>query len=246
MAHKATAHGRTRRLAVSYLAIAQSIKLLCACYHMCMSKIVLAISGSLRKDSLTTKLTKAFGKRAPEDVEFRIADISRLPIYNQDLELPEPDFLLEWKKQIQPADGILLVTPEYNRSIPPALKNALDWASRPQVPPGTGIWAGRPTAIAGVTPYALGAVGAVFHLRQVLTFLNMPAMQQPEFYLTFAGEKFDEHGELIDQNTMKHIDDFWMAFAKFIDTNSDKHSTTETDDLQSAVPLSDTRQDMPA
>lgn len=184
---------------------------------MYMSKVVLAVSGSLRKGSFSTKLVHAFGERAPEDIDFRVADISKLPIYNQDDELPEPDFLLEWKEQIKPADGILLVTSEYNRSIPPALKNALDWASRPQVAPGTGIWAGRATAIAGVSPYSLGAVAAVFHLRQVLTFLNMPPMQQPEFYLTFAGDKFDEEGKLIDRTTMEHIDGFWTAFTKFID-----------------------------
>ena len=187
-----------------------------------MSKVVLAISGSLRKDSLTTKLTKTFGELAPEGIEFRLADISRLPLYNQDLELPEPDFLLEFKEQIKPADGILLVTPEYNRSIPPVLKNALDWASRPQVRPGTGVWANRATALAGCSPYGLGAVNAVFHLRQVLTFLNMPVMQQPEFYLSFAADKFDSNGKLTDQVTIEHINGFWTAFNKFIDQNSSR------------------------
>lgn len=184
---------------------------------MHMKKIVLAFSGSLRKESFSMKLVKAFGDQAPEDIDFRIADISKLPIYNQDDELPEPDFLLELKAQIKPADGILLVTPEYNRSIPPVLKNALDWVSRPQVMPGTGPWAGKATAIAGISPHALGAVSAVFHLRQVLTFLNMPVMQQPEFYLTFAGEKFDNKGKLIDQNTKDHIDKFWSAYSVFIE-----------------------------
>lgn len=182
-----------------------------------MGKIVLAISGSLRKDSISTKLMKAFGEQAPRDVDFRIADISKLPVYNQDDELPEPDFLLELKAQIKPAHGILLVTPEYNRSIPPALKNALDWVSRPHVPPGKGPWAGKATAIAGVSPFALGAVSAVFHLRQVLTFLNMPPLQQPEFYLTFAGEKFDEQGKLTDKSTQEHIDHLWTAFVPFIE-----------------------------
>ena len=185
-----------------------------------MKKIVLAFSGSLRKESLSTKLVEAFGKRSPREIEFRVADISKLPIYNQDDELPEPDFLLELKAQIKRAEGILLVTPEYNRSIPPVLKNALDWVSRPQVRPGTGPWAGKATAIAGVSPYALGAVSAVFHLRQVLTFLNIPTMQQPEFYLTFAGEKFDAQGKLIDQNTKDHIDRFWTAFVQFIERNT--------------------------
>ncbi len=182
-----------------------------------MNRIILAISGSLRKESITMKLLKAFGERAPEGIEFRIADISELPIFNQDLELPEPDFLLKFKEQIKPADAILLVTPEYNRSIPPVLKNALDWASRPQARPGHGIWGGKPAAIAGVSPYSLGAFGAVHHLRQVLTYLNMPTMQQPEFYLSQTAEKFNEEGKLIDEVTIKHIDDFWTEFISFID-----------------------------
>lgn len=185
-----------------------------------MSKIVLAFSGSLRKESFSTKLLNAFGERVPEDIEFRVADISKLPIYNQDDEIPEPDFLLALKAQIKPASGILLVTPEYNRSIPPLLKNALDWVSRPQVRPGTGPWAGKAAAIAGVSPYSLGAVSAVFHLRQVLTFLNMPAMQQPEFYLTFAADKFDQAGRLTDSVTAEHIDSFWRAFSDFIDRSA--------------------------
>lgn len=182
--------------------------------------IVLAFSGSLRRESFSAKLVRAFGELAPEDIDFRVADISHLPIYNQDDELPEPDFLLELKAQVKPADGILLVTPEYNRSIPPLLKNALDWVSRPQYPPGHGPWAGKAAAIAGVSPYALGAFGAVHHLRQVLTFLNMPAMQQPEFYLTFAGEKFDESGKLTDQSTIDHINNFWQAFVAWIIKNN--------------------------
>lgn len=182
-----------------------------------MKKIVLAFSGSLRKESFSTKLVKAFGEQAPEGVVLRIADISRLPIYNQDDELPEPDFLLDLKAQVKPAHGILLITPEYNRSIPPVLKNALDWVSRPQAPVGAGPWAGKAAAVAGVSPYSFGAVNAVFHLRQVLTFLNMPTMQQPEFYLTFAGDKFDDHGKLTDRATKEHIDGFWAAFVPFME-----------------------------
>jgi len=165
------------------------------------------------------KLLKAFGERAPGGVDFRVADISRLPLYNQDDELPEPDFLLELKAQIRPAHGVLLVTPEYNRSIPPVLKNALDWVSRPQAPVGAGPWAGKAAGIAGVSPHALGAVSAVFHLRQVLTFLNMPTMQQPEFYLAFAGDKFDGQGKLTDQSTKDHIDKFWAAYIPFLELN---------------------------
>ena len=196
-----------------------------------MKKIVLAFSGSLRKESFGTKLVRAFGEQAPEDVDFRIADISKLPIYNQDDELPEPDFLLELKAQVKPAHGILLVTPEYNRSIPPVLKNALDWVSRPQAPVGGGPWADKVAAIAGMSPHSLGAVNAVFHLRQVLTFLNMPTMQQPEFYLTFAADRFDGQGKLIDQTTKEHIDRFWAAFVPFIEHNTLVAHTAATEQV---------------
>lgn len=182
-----------------------------------MGKIVLALSGSLRKESLSTKLLHAFEARKPSGIDFVTADLSSLPIYNQDNELPEPDFLTKYKQQIIPADGVLLVTPEYNRSIPPVLKNALDWASRPQAPVGHGTWGGKPAAIAGCSPYSLGAFAAVHHLRQVLTFLNMPTMQQPEFYLSFAGGKFDENGNLADEVTAQHIERFWLAFVDFMD-----------------------------
>ncbi len=182
-----------------------------------MNKIVLGFSGSLRKDALSLKLLNAFAKSAPKNIDFRLADISKLPIYNQDLELPEPEYLLDLKEQLKPADGVLFVTPEYNRSIPPVLKNALDWVSRPQMPVGKGPWGGKVAGIAGVSPYSLGAFGASHHLRQVLTFLNMPTMQQPEFYLQMAGDKFNEKGELTDQTTEQHIDDFWQAFEEFMD-----------------------------
>lgn len=181
-----------------------------------MNRIILGISGSLRQESYSTKLLKAFALYAPEGVDFRIADISKLLVFNQDLELPEPDFLLDFKSQIKPANGILIVTPEYNRSIPPALKNALDWASRPpQANPADKVWSGKPAAIAGMSPHSLGAFGAVHHLRQVLTFLNMPTMQQPEFYLTQTTEKFDDAGNLTDEITIKHIQNFWTAFIIF-------------------------------
>lgn len=179
---------------------------------------VLAISGSIRKEAIALKLIKAFDKYSPSNIDLNLADISKLPIYNQDLELPEPEFLLNWKKQIKQANAILIVTPEYNRSIPPVLKNALDWASRPQVKSyDQRTWNEKPTGIIGYSAYSLGGFGVVHHLRQVLSFLNMPTMQQPEFYLTFAGEKFDKDNNLIDQNTKEHIEKFWEAFIRFID-----------------------------
>ena len=119
-----------------------------------MSITVAAFSGSLRKESYTTKLVKAFQQLAPKDIVFNIVDISQLPFINEDLEDKLPQSVTELHKSIQKSDAILLATPEYNRSYSPVLKNALDWGSRPQ---GKNSWAKKPVAVIGGTPYALGA-----------------------------------------------------------------------------------------
>ena len=178
-----------------------------------MSITVAAFSGSLRKESYTTKLIKAFQKLAPTDITVNIIDISQLPFINQDLEENLPQSVKDLHKSIEQADAILLATPEYNRSYSPVLKNALDWGSRPQ---GKNAWAKKPVAVIGGTPYALGAFGAQNHLRQVLVYLDMPTLQQPEFYLTNAAEKFNDNGDLIDDETAKKINQVWSEFAKWI------------------------------
>jgi len=179
-----------------------------------MSITIAAFSGSLRKESYTTKLVKAFQKLAPKDITFNIVDISQLPLLNQDLESQLPQTVIDLHNSIQKADAILLATPEYNRSYTPALKNALDWGSRPQ---GKNSWAKKPVAVVGCTPYALGAFGAQNHLRQVLVYLDMPTLQQPEFYLTQAADKFNDKGELTDDETAKKITQTWDQFIKWIE-----------------------------
>jgi chromate reductase len=175
---------------------------------------IAAFSGSLRKDSYNTKLVKAFQKLAPADVSFEIVEISGLPLINQDLEEPDlPSSVKALHKGIEKADGILLATPEYNRSYSPALKNALDWGSRPA---GQNKWNKKPALIVGATPYALGAFGAQHHLRQVLVYLNMYPVQQPEFYLGKAGDKFNDEGELTDEPTKKLIGSLWTVFMEWI------------------------------
>ena len=173
---------------------------------------VVAFSGSLRKESFTTKLVHAFIALAPEGVEVELVPIGDLPFINQDYENDLPAAVQALKAKVQSADAVLLATPEYNRSYSPVLKNALDWASRPA---GANVWSGKPTAVVGCTPGTLGAFGAVHHLRQVLVFLNMQPMQQPEFYLAGAAQKFNEQGELTDEATKEHIVAFWQAFVTF-------------------------------
>lgn len=174
---------------------------------------VIVLSGSLRKASYTTKLAHAFIKAAPSGVSTELIDISQLPLINEDLEsdLPRPVRVL--RDRVRRADAVLLVTPEYNRSYTPVMKNALDWASRPS---GQNCWDGKPAAIAGCTPFTLGAFGAQHHLRQVLTYLNMPTMQQPEFYLQLVAGKMNDQGDITDPSTREHIEKFWQAFAAWI------------------------------
>lgn len=174
---------------------------------------VIVLSGSLRQDSYTTKLAHAFIKAAPPGMNGELVDISQLPLINEDLEADLPEPVRELREQVRQADAVLLVTPEYNRSYTPAMKNALDWASRPS---GQNCWDGKPAAIAGCTPFSLGAFGAQHHLRQVLTYLNMPTMQQPEFYLQHVADKMDGQGTITDQSTQEHIEKFWNAFASWI------------------------------
>lgn len=177
---------------------------------------VIAISGSLRKESYTTKLVRAFQKATPEGLTFEMVEIGGLPLFNQDLENDLPPVVRDFKATIEGADAVLLATPEHNRSVPAAMKNALDWGSRPA---GNNSWGGLPTGVVSCTPGHLGAFGANHHLRQSLVFLDMPPMQQPEFYLSDAASKFNDAGELTDDATKQHIDAFWQAFVVWINKN---------------------------
>jgi chromate reductase, NAD(P)H dehydrogenase (quinone) len=179
-----------------------------------MSISVAAFSGSLRRESYTTQLIKAFQKLAPATVDVKIVEIGKLPLLNQDLESDLPASVQELHREIESTDAILLATPEYNRSYSPVLKNALDWGSRPE---GKNKWKGKPVAVIGCTPYNLGAFGAQHHLRQVLVYLDMPALQQPEFYLSRVGDKFNAQGELADGSTSKQIGELWAAFVLWIE-----------------------------
>lgn len=182
-----------------------------------MSKTVIGISGSLRKESYSKKLLQAFAQQVPEGYELKMLDISGLPMFNEDLEADEPTAVTDFKQAISSAQAVLLIAPEYNRSYTPAIKNALDWGSRPVVATGERVWIKKPVAIAGCSPYAFGAFGAVHHLRQVLVYIDMIPMQQPEFYLSNVADKFNEHGTMIDETTHERIDSFWEAFAKHIE-----------------------------
>ena len=173
--------------------------------------------GSLRKESLNRKLAKALAELAPSSLKLEIVEIGQLPLYNQDFDEDPSAVYVEFRATVRAADGVLFVTPEYNRSVPGALKNALDVASRPY---GQSAWNGKPGAVISASPGAIGGFGANHHLRQSLVFLNVPAMQQPEAYIGGADKLFDVSGKLANDGTRKFLQQFIEAFANWIAINT--------------------------
>lgn len=155
---------------------------------------VSVLVGSLRQGSYNRKLAETLIKIAPPSLMLEIVEIGDLPHYNEDLDTATPPAsYTSFREKIRASDAILIVSPEYNRSVPAVLKNALDVGSRPY---GKSVWNNKPTAVITASIGAIGGFGANHHIRQSLTFLNMPCMQQPEAYLGNIGEAFDEAGNL--------------------------------------------------
>ena len=176
---------------------------------------VAVLVGSLRKESYTRKTAKALLVLAPEQLKLRFVEIGDLPLYNPDLEGAEPP--APWKRfrdEVRAADAVLFATPEYNRSVPGGLKNAIDVGSRP---PKESAWAKKPAAVVSVSPGAISGFGANHHLRQSLVFLDMPTLQQPEVYLGHADKLFDAQGGLINDNTKIFLQQFLAAFAAWVE-----------------------------
>jgi len=175
---------------------------------------VAVIVGSLRKESVSRKVARAIEALAPPHLKFDEIPIGDLPLYNQDAEGDPPPAYAVFRDRIRNADAVLFATPEYNRSVPGALKNAIDVGSRPY---GQSVWNGKPAAIVSVSPGALGAFGANHHLRQSLVFLDMPTLQQPEAYVGNAFSLFDENGELVNEATAEFLRGFAQTFADWIE-----------------------------
>ncbi|MCX8189555.1 MAG: NAD(P)H-dependent oxidoreductase [Nitrososphaeria archaeon] len=163
---------------------------------------ILGFAGSLRKDSYNKALLKAASELAPKNVILEIFDLEQIPLFNQDLENNLPDKVKEFKKKIREADAILIATPEYNYSFSGVLKNAIDWASRPF---GDNSFKGKPVAIMSASVGTFGGARAQYHLRQVLVGLDMHPINKPEVMVPFADEKFDENGNLVDEETREYI-----------------------------------------
>ncbi len=180
-------------------------------------KKIAVIVGSLRKDSYNRKMAKALVKLAPEHLKLEIFEIGGLPHYNEDLENDPPAAWAELRERIKSVDGILFITPEYNRSVPGVLKNAIDVGSRPY---GKSVWNGKPGAVMSISPGAIGGFGANHHLRQSLVFLNIPTMQQPEAYIGNAASLFDEKGDLANDSIRGFVESFMNGFVAWVETQT--------------------------
>jgi len=181
---------------------------------MAQPRKVAVIVGSLRKESLNRRTAEALARLAPESLELEIVEIGGLGFYDQDLDSAPPAEWRDFRETIRSYDAVLFVTPEYNRSVPGVLKNAVDIGSRPY---GHSVWSGKPAGVVSVSPGGLGGFGANHHLRQSLTFLDMPVLQQPEAYFGNAGTFFDESGELANEGTRKVMQGFIDAFAVWVE-----------------------------
>ncbi len=184
-----------------------------------MSNKIAVLVGSLRKDSLNRKMAKVFMAIAPKSLSLEVIEIGNLPLYNQDLddEGNPPAAWTTFRREVKACQGVLFITPEYNRSVPGVLKNAIDVASRPY---GKNVLEGKPGAVISVSPGAIGGFGANHHLRQSLVFLDVPTLQQPESYVGHAGEIFNAEGEVIKEDTRKFLQKFINTFADWVITLS--------------------------
>ena len=178
---------------------------------------VAVIVGSLRKASLSRKLANALLRAAPPALAFDTVEIGDLPLYNEDLERDAPAAWTRFRKAVRACDGVLFVTPEYNRSVPGCLKNALDVGSRPY---GHSVFSGRPAAVVSQSPGAMGGFGANHALRQSLVFLDMPALQQPEAYISDIAKLFNEAGDVTDARTQAFLASIMQAFAAWLARNA--------------------------
>jgi len=164
--------------------------------------VILGIAGSLRRDSLNRYTLRAAQDLTPTGAKIETFELDSIPGFNQDEESRPPAKIVELKQRVRSADAILLVTPEYNYSVPGVLKNAIDWASRPY---GDSAWNGKAVALMGASLGTLGTARAQYHLRQMFVFLNMYPVNQPEIMISNAAKSFDEKGNLVDETSRKLI-----------------------------------------
>jgi chromate reductase len=184
---------------------------------MANPKNIAVVVGSLRKEAFSRKLALALAKLAPPSLKLEIVEIGELPHYNQDLETAEPPApWVEFRRRIAAADAVLFVTPEYNRSVPGVLKNAIDVGSRPY---GKSAWSGKPGGVISNSPGAIGGFGANHHLRQSLVFLNIPVLQQPEAYIGGVDKVVTADGT-IAEGSRELFSKYLATFEQWIQKNA--------------------------
>lgn len=176
-------------------------------------KNIAVLVGSLRKESYNRKVARQMIQQAPDALQLEIVEIGNLPLYNEDLEKAVPEAWGNFREIMRSKDGVIFVTPEYNRSVPGLLKNAIDVGSRPY---GKSVWEGKPGAVASVTPGGLGAFGANHHLRQSMVFLNVPVMQQPEAYISNIAGCFDEQGNMVSDQLKELLNNFLQSYDRWV------------------------------
>jgi chromate reductase, NAD(P)H dehydrogenase (quinone) len=182
---------------------------------MAARRTVAVVVGSLRQGSFSKRIARSLAEVAPASLAFDAVDLAGLALYDQDLETdPPPAEWAAFRARIRRADAVLFVTPEYNRSIPGCLKNAIDVGSRPY---GQAVWNRKPAAIVSTSPGALGGFGANHHLRQCLVFLDMPVLQQPEAYVGQAASVVGEDGTIASDATREFFTTFMARFADWIE-----------------------------
>ena len=179
-----------------------------------MARNIAVIVGSLRKESFSRKLANALAPLAMPALELKIVEIRDLPLYDEDVEKNPPQTWRSFRDAVRPADGVLFVTPEYNRSVPGCLKNAIDVGSRPY---GQSVWSGKPAAVISNSPGLIGGFGANHHLRQSLVFLDMPVMQQPEAYIAGSNKLVGDDGQIADDPKREFLTKFMQAYAAWVD-----------------------------
>lgn len=178
-----------------------------------MTKVGVVV-GSIREGSFSSRVAKALVGLLPSDYDVTYLEIDQLPLYNQDSDADSPEEYIAFREKVEAQDAYIFVTPEHNRSIPAALKNALDVASRPY---GDNKWGGKPALIASQSPGAISGFGANHHLRQMLTFLNVFTVQQPEVYIAESPSLFGEDGEFLQDGTQEFLQSAVDQFTSLVD-----------------------------
>src|SRR5690625_8000251 len=178
-----------------------------------MSKVGIVV-GSIRKNSFSEQLAKNLAELFPEGYETEFVEIANLPLYNQDFDENSPEVYNSFRETVKSLDAVVFVTPEHNRSVPAALKNALDVGSRPY---GSNVWNGKPALIISQSPSDLSGFGANHHLRQVLAFLNMPVVQQPEVYIANVHQLLDENGKINNEDTVGFLQSVVDAYVALVE-----------------------------